>query len=95
MNRFLASTLSTINLLLALAIIVCAMVLGGTYGQAAGQLSGAGLLIGLVCGLIVAATICGLIAFLTLIERHLSFIAEANEYQNTVLKILADRQAAP
>ncbi|MEF2554059.1 hypothetical protein VQ042_22420 [Aurantimonas sp. A2-1-M11] len=71
MNRALASTLSAINGLVALVIVLVGAVAG--YGLA-GQ-SAAGALVGAIGGFVIAAVSCGVIAYLTLIERHLAQIA--------------------
>jgi membrane associated rhomboid family serine protease len=79
MNRFLARTLSTLNAVFALLIIVIATASGATGGgyYFTGSLSLTGAIFGGLGGVLVAALICGTIAFLTLIERHLSVLAEA------------------
>ena len=71
MNRALASTLSAVNGLVALFIVLFGGVIGyGLTGQ-----TPAGVVIGAFVGFLVAAITCGLIAYLTLIERHLAQIA--------------------
>ncbi|OLP44569.1 hypothetical protein [Rhizobium oryziradicis] len=82
MNLFLARTLSTLNAVFALLIIVIATASGATggsyyyyYGGSGISLTGA--IFGGLGGVLIAALICGTIAFLTLIERHLSVLAEA------------------
>ncbi len=79
MNRFLASTLSTLNAVFALLIILVAAASGATGGgyYYGGPLSLTGAIMGGLAGVLVAALICGTIAFLTLIERHLSVLADA------------------
>ncbi|WP_027488577.1 hypothetical protein [Allorhizobium undicola] len=81
MNRFLARTLSTLNILFALVIIVVGAMTGGAGGSAYyyydGNFSIPGAIFGAIGGAVVAALICGTIAFLTLIERHLSILADA------------------
>lgn len=91
MNRMLASTLSAMNALLALVIVLGCLLYGATYDQAPGELTGLGAMLGLIAGVVAASTVCGLIAFMTLIERHLNYIAVAAEYQNQIAKIIADR----
>jgi len=50
------------------------------------------ILAGAIIGIVVAATVCGLISVLTLIEKHLRFIAESAEYQNALAKIKIDQR---
>jgi hypothetical protein len=78
MNNFLAKTLSSINALIA--IVILAFTLSGA--TAASALGGSsmflvGAIFGGIAGIVVAALVCGTIAFLALIERHLSEIAAA------------------
>lgn len=79
MNRFLARTLSTLNAVFALLIIVIATASGATGGgyYFTGEISIPGAILGGLGGVLVAALVCGAIAFLTLIERHLSILADA------------------
>lgn len=79
MNRFLARTLSTLNAVFALLIIVIATASGATGGgyYYTGAISIPGAILGGLGGVLVAALVCGAIAFLTLIERHLSVLADA------------------
>jgi len=81
MNRFLARTLSTLNILVALVIIAVTTASGasgnGHYYYYDGQISVPGAIFGAIAGIFIAAIVCGTIAFLTLIERHLSVLAEA------------------
>lgn len=78
MNRFLAETLSVLNITIAFVIVACGMFLGYTnpYG---GLLS---LIIGTALGVLVAALACGLIAYLALIEEHLAKIA-GNQHEGS------------
>ena len=76
MNRQLADTLGFINGLLAIAILVVCAYLGYAGGLGAGNKLG-GLLVGSIAGLGIAGSICGLIAFLVLIEGHLRTLAGA------------------
>lgn len=81
MNNFLAKTLSSINALVAIVILVVATLSGATAASAQG---GSGMFVigavfGAVAGLIFAALICGTIALLVMIERHLSIIAAATK----------------
>lgn len=70
MNRSLVNTLSAINAILAVAIILLFALGGGLL------LGNSGGLIGLALGFIVAAILCGGLAALCLIEKHLRFIAD-------------------
>jgi phage-related minor tail protein len=75
MNRFLFDTLTFINGFLAV-IIIAGFTLQGwvnPYMQGAKVL---GVIIGLLAGIAVAAVVCGTIAFLALIERHMRTIAD-------------------
>lgn len=79
MNNFLAKTLSSINALVAIIILVVTTLTGATAASAQG---GSGLFVigaifGAVAGLVIAALVCGTIALLVMIERHLSVIADA------------------
>jgi hypothetical protein len=75
MNNFLAKTLASINALIAVVILAFCTLSGATAASAQG---GSGMfVIGAIVGIAVAALVCGTIAFLTLIERHLSVIAAA------------------
>lgn len=79
MNNFLAKTLSSINALIAIVILAFSTLSGATAAAAQGG-SGmfiVGAILGVIGGIVVAALICGTIAFLALIERHLSEIAAA------------------
>ncbi len=70
MNRMLIGALDSINNLLAIAILVVGGGLGffGVQDQAMKLI---GLVLGLLGGLIAAAIVCGLLAVLIEIERHL------------------------
>ena len=63
-NAMLASMLSAINALLALAIILGGAGLGWSYAGEQGYSSGIGLVAGLAVGLLVAVMVCGLLAVL-------------------------------
>lgn len=79
MNRLLADTLSFLNGLIAVVIIVA----GGGIGYFSVTFAGQrplGLLIGALIGLVVAAFVCGAIAYLALIEAHLRKIAAGSAY---------------
>lgn len=75
LNRFLFDTLKFLNGFIAVAIIALSAVAGWTYPifRAAPPL---GLLFGALAGVAFAALVCGSIAFLALIERHLRTIAD-------------------
>lgn len=71
MNRILAETLSALNGVIAVAIVLAGMFIGALA-------SSANLLVvalGGVMGLLVAALTCGIVAYIALIERHLARIA--------------------
>lgn len=69
MNRFLADTLSMLNVVTAALIIMVSFVIGSVVG-------GIWLFLVPAFGVLVAAVGCGVIAFLALIEQHLSILAE-------------------
>ncbi|MET3662504.1 hypothetical protein [Aquamicrobium ahrensii] len=71
MNRFLAETLSLLNAIIAVLIVVAGVGVG--YQATGGAISG--MFAGAVAGALVAELACGTIAYLVLIERHLSKIA--------------------
>ncbi|MBW6422658.1 hypothetical protein KX729_14460 [Rhizobium sp. XQZ8] len=75
MNNFLAKTLASINAVVAIIIIALATFSGTEMVSAQGGSSLAGAILGGVVGLIVAALVCGTIALLVMIERHLGVIA--------------------
>jgi hypothetical protein len=79
MNSFLAKSLASINVVLAVLIFVVMTISGATTGMNYG---GAGMLVvgtvfGGVCGLVIASLVCGTIAVLTLVERHLNAISHS------------------
>lgn len=92
MNRILANLLSTLNALFALFIVCAGVIYGATFGQAEGVISIFGAILGGLAGLVVAAGVCGLIAFLALIEGHLSFLVDHAEYQSDLAKRALERQ---
>ena len=79
MNNFLAKTLSSINALIAIVILAFFTLSGATGASVQGGsgMFAIGAILGAIAGIVVAALICGTIAFLTLIERHLAEIAAA------------------
>ncbi|SEQ38126.1 hypothetical protein SAMN05428969_2840 [Devosia sp. YR412] len=76
MNRLLADTLGVLNGVLAIVIILGGAVVGMGSTLGAGNRI-VGLAIGSVAGFFIAGGLCGLIAFLVLIESHLRDIADA------------------
>lgn len=74
MNRVLADTLAFLNAFIAIVVIAACAYLGYRTITFAGQ--GVGLIIGAVGGLVLAAFVCGSIAFVALIESHLRTMAE-------------------
>jgi hypothetical protein len=75
MNRFLADTLSVLNVLTAILIIVGA----AFWGYVAG---GVWVFIGPIGGMVIASLACGAIAYLALIEGHLAAMAEGPRTQS-------------
>lgn len=71
MNRFLADTLSALNGVIAVLIIIGGLYLGFT-APVGGLFS---VIVGGVIGVIVAALACGVISYLALIEGHLAKMA--------------------
>ena len=63
-NSMLASILSTINALLAPAIILAGAGFGSSYATENGYSSGLGIIGGLIVGLLIAVMVCGLLALL-------------------------------
>ncbi|WP_336741298.1 hypothetical protein [Aureimonas altamirensis] len=71
MNRLLANTLSAMNGFIAIVIVVAFGVSGwNTIGG-----NTIGMIFGVLIGIGVAGLVCGVVAYLTLIERHLRVIA--------------------
>ncbi|ESZ70672.1 hypothetical protein X727_12490 [Mesorhizobium sp. L103C119B0] len=70
MNRSLVNTLSAINVILAVAIITI-FAFGGNV-----LLGNSGGMIGLALGFVVASILCGGLAALCLIEKHLRVLAD-------------------
>ncbi|MCK8782734.1 hypothetical protein M0654_22540 [Rhizobium sp. NTR19] len=71
MNRLLATVLDFWNLFLAFVIIIVTSSLVERYIVSAKFPSFVGYVLGAGLGVVVAATICGVIALLILIEQHL------------------------
>lgn len=76
MNRLLADLLSAINLFIALAMVVVGGVIGFQMARNAGDNITFGMGVGAIVGLLAAAVLCGILAVLILIERHLRLIAD-------------------
>jgi len=75
MNRILADVLATMNAVFAVLIVVFAVRFGFDYMED----SFLGAALGAIVGIAIASLACGTIAFLALIERHLSFLADGKE----------------
>lgn len=71
MNRALAETLSFLNGLIAIFIVIG----GAAWGFFGWNMSAVGLVVGAASGFIVAALTCGVISYLALIEGHLAKLA--------------------
>lgn len=91
MNRFLASTLSALNLIYAVLITLGGIGIGAATADQSGAPALIGMVLGGIVGVLAASMLCGLVAFLTLIERHLSHLADCADYQNKLMKIEAER----
>lgn len=78
MNRVLAETLSAVNGIIALVIVLAGTYIGykTPFGGIVAIFLGAGL------GAIVAALVCGTISYLALIEGHLAKIANHKPESN-------------
>ncbi|MDG4882433.1 hypothetical protein [Mesorhizobium sp. WSM4884] len=70
MSRALVNMLSTINIFIALIIIAVGAFLGNVY------LPNAGAIFGAIIGFAVASVVCGVLAALCLIEKHLRVLAD-------------------
>ena len=82
-NSLLASILSTINALLALAIIVVGVGAGSSYASEQGYSRGLGVLIGLGGGVLIAVMVCGLLAVLIDIRAGIKEVAHLLRQQQT------------
>ncbi|HEX4506351.1 MAG TPA: hypothetical protein VH722_11525 [Alphaproteobacteria bacterium] len=80
-NSMLASILSTINALLALAIIPASAGTGYSLAAEKGYSSGLGIAGGLVAGLLIAMLICGLLALLIDIRAGIKEVAHLLKQQ--------------
>lgn len=88
MNKLLVRTLEFLNGFIAFFILVPCIMVGAGFGRAHG-LGIIGAIAGGLIGLVLTALICGAISFLSLIERHLSRIANATGEVTANLRILA------
>lgn len=80
MNRLLANTLTYLNVAVAI-IIVAASTLFGTIA-----LPVLGGLFGLIGGIILAALVCGTVAYIALIEKHLRKLASDGGMQTKTIR---------
>lgn len=76
MARFLADTLSGLNIAIAALIAILCAAIGFQWAKSTGDNLTFGAGIGLAVGLVSAAVICGTLAMLSLIESHLRLIAD-------------------
>jgi hypothetical protein len=74
-NAMLASILSAINALLALAIVVAGAGFGSVAADNNGYSEGLGILAGAIVGLLVAVLVCGLLAVLLDIRAGIKEVA--------------------
>jgi hypothetical protein len=77
MNKTLISALNTVNNLLALAIIIAGTAAGFSAFRYSGAIVGACL--GFLAGVIAASVVCGLLAILIEIEKHLRQLVAGQE----------------
>ncbi len=84
MNNFLFKALASINAILAVIILAGSTISAGAAAAAQGGpgMFVIGALFGAIGGIIAASLVCGTIAFLTLVERHLSVLAAAAKSGN-------------
>lgn len=75
MNRFLAEALNILNGMVAFLLVV-SFALGGHRLLPPTLPDALSLAIGAVVGIVLAAFICGMVAYVALIERHLGEIAK-------------------
>lgn len=78
MNRVLAETLTLLNGVIAIVIIIAGLLVG--YRLSGGTMMG--IIMGGFVGFLFAALACGTLAYLALIERHLAKIAGSGSAQN-------------
>lgn len=76
MNRFIFDTLTFLNGLIAVASVVICAYAGSASPLLSQSAKVTGAVFGGIIGLIVAALLCGTIAFMALLEQHLRTIAE-------------------
>lgn len=76
MSRFLADLLGAINAVLAALIVLVGGYIGFVVARMQQENLTFGVGLGLVAGAVVAALVCGLLATVILIERHLRLIAD-------------------
>lgn len=82
MNKLLVRTLGFLNGFLAFLIIIIPTALGIALGPFHA-------FIGTLAGIAIAAVVCGLLAHLSLMEKHLETIAEASAQNAENLRFLA------
>jgi hypothetical protein len=82
-NRLLATILSAINALLAIAIILVGGSAGHAYASSMGTSEGVGVAIGLVAGLLGAVMVCGLLAVLLDIRAELRELVALGRHNQT------------
>jgi uncharacterized membrane protein len=94
MNRLLSGFLSLFNAIYAIVIVASFPYVWGAMGYNP--------LAGLAIGIIVAVFTCGIVAILTLMEKHLrrveehlQHIANSADYQNKLMQMSAERQVSP
>lgn len=75
MNGLLASSLSALNAVFALIIILAGVFFGFGYSRSALIDPSIGIIVGAIGGIVVAVLTCGVIALLARIEEHLRDIA--------------------
>ncbi len=85
-NRLLASILSTINAVLAVAIIGAGAIGGASYAEDAGQSTAMGIIVGLIGGIFVAVLVCGLLAVLLDIRASIKDVAHLLRTQEKALR---------
>lgn len=95
MNRILATILDVANVFTAAGIILVSAFAGAKLYAGQGEMALIGYVVGSVIGCFFAALICGVISMLSLIEKHLRFIASSVEYQNVITKMQIDGRIDP
>jgi len=92
MNRFIFDTLTFLNGLIAVAsVVICAYAASASplLSQSAKAISA---ILGGIVGLIVAALLCGTIAFMALLEQHLRTIAENSGKATSVAPVVGRKE---